>query len=211
MKPPLIENGVVVGTGSDKFQQKNPVVRWALRNFDRAIVELATRQSTSRILEVGCGEGHVTNLLVESTRAEIVAFDISQRVLDMAKRAVCSDRVAFGLKNILDLDPERDRAPLVVCCEVLEHLQCPEVGLRHLAEVADPYAVLSVPREPLFRTLNLLRGAHVRSFGNSPGHLQHWSARGFLRFVRRDFEILEVRTPLPWTVVLARSRAASSC
>jgi 2-polyprenyl-3-methyl-5-hydroxy-6-metoxy-1,4-benzoquinol methylase len=209
MKQPIVENGVVVGTGSDKFEQKNPIVQWALRGFDRAILELAVGPNPQRILEVGCGEGHVTNLLLQSTQARIVAYDISRRVLDVARQTVSSDRVEFGLKNILDLDPERDRAPLIVCCEVLEHLECPEDGLRRLAEVADPYAVLSVPREPLFRTLNFLRGSHVRSFGNSPGHLQHWSARAFLRFVRRHFDILEVRTPVPWTAVLARSRMAS--
>jgi hypothetical protein len=92
---------------------------------------------------------------------------------------------------------------------VLEHLNDPDVGLRRLARAAQPHALLSVPREPLFRTLNLLRGAHLASLGNSPGHLQHWSTRSFLDFVRRELDILEVRTPLPWTVVLAKSRRAA--
>jgi len=204
MKQPIVEKGIVVGTGSDKFDQRNPIVQWAIREFDRAIVELVSLVEPLRILEVGCGEGHVTNLLLASTQAKIAAFDISQRILVLARQAVISERVEFGIKNILDLDPDRDRAPLVVCCEVLEHLECPEAGLRRLAGVADPYALLSVPREPLFRILNLLRGAHVHSFGNSPGHLQHWSADAFLRFVKRNFQIIAIRTPLPWTLVLAR-------
>lgn len=209
MKRPLVENGIVVGTGSDKFEQKNPIVQWALRGFDKVIVELATQFDPAQILEVGCGEGHVTKLLLASTKAHIRAFDISQRVLDIARQEVASSRVEFGLKNVLDLDTDGDRASLVVCCEVLEHLTNPDLGLRRLAEVADPYALLSVPREPLFRALNFLRGAHVCSFGNSPGHLQHWSTRGFLRFVREEFDVLEIRTPLPWTAVLVRSRWAS--
>jgi hypothetical protein len=124
----------------------------------------------------------------------------------MARSRVGTERTEFRKQSIYDLDPERDAAPLVVCCEVLEHLEQPEVGLRRLAAVAAPYALLSVPREPLFRTLNFLRGAHVKDFGNSPGHLQHWSKRAFVRFTARELQAMEVRSPLPWTLLLARSR-----
>lgn len=206
MKQPLIENGIVVGTGSDKFEQKNPLVQWALRGFDESITELVAYTDPDHILEVGCGEGHITKLLLEYTSAHINAVDISEQILEIARREVNSDRVGFEIKNILDLDPQKVHAPLVVCCEVLEHLEDPAEGLRRLAEAAKPFAILSVPREPIFRTLNFLRGTHIRAFGNSPGHLQHWSTRGFLRFIEREFDILEVRQPLPWTAVLVRSR-----
>ncbi len=42
--------------------------------------------------------------------------------------------------------------------------------------------------------------------GNTPGHLQHWSRAGFLRLVADYFEVVEVRTPLPWTMALCRPR-----
>ena len=203
---PLVENGIVVGTGSDKYEQKNPLVRWALRQFDRALAELAGQIAPERVLEVGCGEGHVTELLLRHTPALVTALDISERVLEIARDRVGSERTEFRRQSIYDLDPERDRAPLVVCCEVLEHLQEPAAGLERLARVAAPYALLSVPREPLFRTLNVLRGAHLKALGNSPGHVQHWSKQAFVRFVAREFELLEVRTPVPWTVLLGRSR-----
>jgi 2-polyprenyl-3-methyl-5-hydroxy-6-metoxy-1,4-benzoquinol methylase len=208
MKQPIVENGIVVGTGSDKFEQKNPLVRWALRGFDETITELIGNTNPDHILEVGCGEGHVTRLLLEHTNASVQAMDISEQILDIARREVNSDRVTFKIKNILELDSQKECAALVVCCEVLEHLEDPTEGLRRLAETANPFAILSVPREPIFRALNFLRGAHVRALGNSPGHLQHWSTRGFLRFIEEEFDILEVRTPLPWTAVLARSRKA---
>lgn len=205
-RPPLVEDGIVVGTGSDKFESKNPVVRWALRGFDQAVRDLLVGLDPSEVLEVGCGEGHVTRLLLQETTASIRCLDISDQVLAVARANVPSDRASFEKRNILDLAPITDAVPLVVCCEVLEHLEDPNEGLRLLAAAARPHAILSVPNEPLFRLLNFARGAHVRDFGNSPGHLQHWSRTGFLRFVQQRFDVIEVRSPLPWTAVLARSR-----
>jgi SAM-dependent methyltransferase len=207
-REPRIENGIVVGTASNKYQNKNPFVQWALRGFDAAIMTLARSTDPEHILEVGCGEGHVTALLLQHTQARIIAADISEQILAEASSALRSERVQFRKQSIFDLDPKTDHAPLVVCCEVLEHLQNPVAGVRRLAEVARPYALLSVPREPIFRTLNLLRGAHLERLGSSPGHLQHWSRRSFLRFIDQDFEVLAYRSPVPWTVVLGKSRRA---
>jgi hypothetical protein len=97
-------------------------------------------------------------------------------------------------------------ADLVICCEVLEHLPDPEATLRSLTRAARRAVVLSVPREPLWRVLNVARGKYWSELGNTPGHLQHWSSRGFAQFVGRHLEIVEIRTPLPWTAVLARPR-----
>ena len=105
-----------------------------------------------------------------------------------------------------ELNPARDAARLVVCCEVLEHLSDPEAGLVTVADLADPWAILSVPREPLWRALNLARLRYARDLGNTPWHLNHWSQDEFVAFLRRRMEVVEVRSPLPWTMALCRSR-----
>lgn len=203
-KSPLIENGIVVGTGSNKYQMRNPIGQILLKNFDRALSDLVTPLNPKTILEVGCGEGHVTQILVDCTAAKIRGTDISNTILNQAREAVLSPRVSFHNQNIYQFNPEQDRAELVVCCEVLEHLENPTLGLEKLASLASPYCLLSVPREPIFRTLNFLRGAYLAEFGNSPGHIQHWSKRGFIKLVKTQFDLIEVRTPLPWTVILAK-------
>lgn len=205
-RAPLVENGVVVGNATDKYEASNPITRFLVGNFCRAVGDLAGRVAPEAILEVGCGEGHITRLLLERTAARIHAMDISDTVLDMARANVGSARVEFENRNIYDLDPGSRRAPLVVCCEVLEHLDDPARGLRILAQVAASHAILSVPREPIWRVLNMARGAYLSELGNSPGHLQHWSKGKFLEFVSSEFDIVDVLSPLPWTVVLARSR-----
>ncbi len=60
-----------------------------------------------------------------------------------------------------------------------------------------------MPFEPIWRAGNLARGRYVRDLGNTPGHVNHWSRRGFARFVARRFEVEQVKSPLPWTMVRA--------
>jgi hypothetical protein len=69
--------------------------------------------------------------------------------------------------------------------------------------VAERWLLVSVPREPLWRTVNMARGAYIKDLGNTPGHLNHWSRRGFVRFVSQVAEVQEVTSPFPWTCVWA--------
>jgi len=203
---PRIENGIVVGTASNKYEMRNPIARALVAGFDRAVGQLARRADPGTVLEIGAGEGHVTAILLEVTSARITATDISAAVLEEAKGTVRSPRVDFHQADVVEAARRFEPAELVVCCEVLEHLEDPDAGLDALHVLTRGHALLSVPREPLFRGLNMLRGAYLRDFGNSPGHLQHWSTRSFLRFVSRRFRVVEVRRPLPWTVLLAQPR-----
>ncbi|MEL0585652.1 MAG: class I SAM-dependent methyltransferase [Candidatus Thiodiazotropha sp. (ex. Lucinoma kazani)] len=203
---PLVENGVVVGNTTDKYESGNPLNRLLTNNFCRAVGNLADQVGPKSIFEVGCGEGHVTKVLLERTSAKIHALDISETILDKARANVDSARVSFECKNIYDIVSSEEHADLVVCCEVLEHLEDPLRGLRILAKSSAPYAILSVPREPLWRVLNMARGAYWKDLGNTPGHLQHWSKAAFIRFVSKEFEVIETRSVLPWTILVARSR-----
>ena len=91
----------------------------------------------------------------------------------------------------------------------MEHLDDPEAALDTVAALASPWAIISVPREPLWRALNLARLKYVGGLGNTPGHLHHWSRRGFARFLERRLEIVELHAPLPWTMALCRAARAT--
>jgi ubiquinone/menaquinone biosynthesis C-methylase UbiE len=93
---------------------------------------------------------------------------------------------------------------LVSAIEVLEHLPDPEQTLSEMARCAERHLLVSVPHEPLWRALNLARGAYVPQLGNTPGHLNHWSKRSFIRLLSRHGEVVEARSPFPWTMLLVR-------
>jgi 2-polyprenyl-3-methyl-5-hydroxy-6-metoxy-1,4-benzoquinol methylase len=200
------ERGVVVGNVYDKYGSRNPVVRRIMRGFAGALDALVAQARPRSIYEVGCGEGYwVLRWSEEGIDAR--GSDFSEEAIRLARLNAAErgvDAARFAVRSVYELDPARDAADLVVCCEVLEHLERPEDALRALQGVARGHLIVSVPREPLWRVLNLARGKYVSALGNTPGHVQHWSRSAFLRLVRGYFEVLEVRTPLPWTMALCR-------
>ncbi|HEX3562407.1 MAG TPA: methyltransferase domain-containing protein, partial [Solirubrobacterales bacterium] len=118
--------------------------------------------------------------------------------------------IDFEATPVEELEASRHAAELIVCCEVLEHLQDPGRALEILAGLARPWLIASVPREPLWRALNLARLSYVGDLGNTPGHLNHWSKREFVRFLASRFEVVEVRNPTPWTMALCRVQSPPS-
>ena len=50
----------------------------------------------------------------------------------------------------------------------------------------------------------MARGAYLKDLGNTPGHLNHWSKRSFVALLSRHGEVVEARSPFPWTMLLVR-------
>ncbi len=50
----------------------------------------------------------------------------------------------------------------------------------------------------------MARGAYLAQLGNTPGHLNHWSRRSFTRLLSRFGQVVELRSPFPWTMLLVR-------
>ena len=207
--PPAETPDVVIGNHTQKYTAKNPAIRWLTARWVdrlRGLLDQIAADSAgagTRALEVGCGEGVIAQEL--TTRwPSVTALDLP----DAGLRAHWRDRPGPGY-----LHADAHRLPfsdhqfdVVVAAEVLEHLPDPERGLAEIARVGRGHLLLSVPREPIFRGCNLLAGRYVRDLGNTPGHLNHWSTRSFVRFVSTVAEVRAVTKPFPWTVVWATLR-----
>jgi len=102
--------------------------------------------------------------------------------------------ITFLEASVYGLPFEDRQFELVVCCEVLEHLKEPEAGFAELCSVGEAVLV-SVPWEPVWRLLNVLRGQYLSHFGNTPGHVQHFRRRGLRRLTRGRARILAERRP----------------
>jgi SAM-dependent methyltransferase len=203
----LREDGVLAGNLYDKYGSRNPIVRVLMRGFESALEDLVAATNARSIHEVGCGEGRWT-IDWAARGLEARGSDFSEQVIALA-RANCertSASARFRVSSIYDLAAPADAAQLVVCCEVLEHLDEPERALDVLASLASPWLIASVPREPIWSVLNMARGKYWSSWGNTPGHVQRWSTDGFIRLLSRRFDIVTVRRPLPWTMLLCRAR-----
>ena len=173
--------------------------------------ELVERTGAREAHEVGCGEGELAIRLARNglrVRGSD-AFPAGARGGTRAGRGRRASR-STSRRPVRSSIPPAHAAELVVCCEVLEHLDGPGPRPRSARRLARPWLIASVPREPLWRALNLARLTYVGALGNTPGHLNHWSKRGFLRFLESRFEVVEVRSPIPWTMALCRVQSPPS-
>ena len=201
------DDGNVVGNVYDKYGTRNPIAQLLMRGFLDAVTSLVRSTTPRRVLEVGCGEGRLADHLARAVPSieRISACDLSLAELASG----LEPRIEFHEASIYALPHEAGSFDTVVCCEVLEHLSDPAAGLAELARVARTAVVVSTPREPMWRALNMARGKYLRALGNTPGHVQHFSRRALVGLVARRLEVEAVRAPLPWTVVLARPRSGA--
>ena len=199
------EQAVPTGNTYDKYGSTNPVVRKLMAGFERTLDELLGRAAPSTILDVGCGEGVLVEQWADRPAVErIVGIDLEDEGLqaEWAKRRRPNlEYKVMPAENLPFAEQEFDLASAI---EVLEHVPDPAHTVAEMARVARGHLLVSVPREPMWRGLNLARGAYLRDLGNTPGHVNHWSKRSFVRLLSRHGEVLEARSPFPWTMLLVR-------
>ncbi len=205
--PGVSDYGNVAGNYYDKYHSSNPIARALMNGFLGAFDALAAQTGAASAFEVGCGEGELSMRLL-GRGVDVRGCDLEADAVAEAnsQSTTAGHGPRFAVRSIYDLADGEISADLLVCCEVLEHLPDPRAGLERLAAQRMGHILLSVPREPIWRVMNCARGKYLSDLGNTPGHLQHWSRKGFLDFVTSAFNIIEVRSPLPWTMVLARPR-----
>jgi 2-polyprenyl-3-methyl-5-hydroxy-6-metoxy-1,4-benzoquinol methylase len=196
---------VPTGNTYDKYGSTNPVVKRLMAGFERTLDELLGKASPSTILDVGCGEGVLVEKWADRPGVErIVGIDLEDDELqaEWAKRQ--RPNIEYRVMPAENLPFEQRSFDLASAIEVLEHVPDPEHTVAEMARVAGRHLLVSVPREPLWRGLNMARGAYLRDLGNTPGHVNHWSKRSFVRLLERHGEVLEARSPFPWTMLLVR-------
>jgi 2-polyprenyl-3-methyl-5-hydroxy-6-metoxy-1,4-benzoquinol methylase len=196
---------VPTGNTFDKYGSKNPVVKRLMSGFHETLDELWGRAAPSSVLDVGCGEGVLTVKWAERLGdGRVVGIDLDDPKLraEWAKRE--RPNLEFRAEEATRLSFADGEFELAAAIEVLEHVPEPEATLAEMARVARSHLLVSVPREPLWRGLNMARGAYWRDLGNTPGHVNHWSKRGFVSLLSRYGAVEEARSPFPWTMLLVR-------
>lgn len=189
----------------DKYGSRNPVARRLVAGFRRELDRLLDQAAPRSLLDVGCGEGVLTAAFAERLDPGwVIGLDVADPELRAEWERRERPNLEFRVGDAGRLEATDGEFDLVAAIEVLEHVAEPERALAEMARVARTHLLVSVPREPLWRVANLARGAYVRSLGNTPGHLNHWSRRAFLALLAGYGTVEAAPAPPPWTVVLAR-------
>ncbi len=199
------ETGVVTGNTYDKYGSTNPVVRRLMATFERTLDELFAKADPQSLLDVGCGEGVLVHEWAQRIAPRrVVGIDLEEPSIQAGweqRRAPNLEYRIMKAESMPFADGEFDVATAI---EVLEHVPDPSHTVAEMARVAKRHLIVSVPREPLWRGLNMARGAYLKQLGNTPGHVNHWSKRSFARLLSQHGTVVEARSPFPWTMLLVR-------
>ncbi len=201
----LSRDGVVTGNTYDKYGTHNPLARRLMAGFERDLDALLARADPASLLDVGCGEGVLVHRWAQRLPGRrLVGIDLEEKSIQAGWTARQAPNLEYRVMRAEHLPFADDEFDLTSAVEVLEHVPDPEHTLAEMARCAQHHLLVSVPREPLWRALNMARGAYLRALGNTPGHLNHWSKRSFVQMLARYGTVAEVRTPFPWTMLLVR-------
>jgi SAM-dependent methyltransferase len=196
---------VPTGNTFDKYGSENPVVKRLMAGFHAALDDLWELAAPRSVLDVGCGEGVLTRERAERLGdGRIVGIDLDDPKLRAEWDKRRRPNLEYRAEEATRLSFADDEFEMATAIEVLEHVPQPEQTLAEMARVARSHLLVSVPREPIWRMVNMARGAYWRSLGNTPGHVNHWTKVGFKSLLTQYGAVQEMRSPFPWTMLLVR-------
>ncbi len=190
---------------TDKYTKTGHIGNLLVNNFFKKIKEIAPKD-TENLLEVGCGAGYSLVELKKFFNSDMSfsACDIDPKLVELAKQK--NPDVDCRTASIYELPYDDESFDTVICLEVMEHLENPEKALSELARITKKHIIISTPNEPIWRILNCVRGKYIKDFGNTPGHINHWSSGSLKKMISKYFKIMEVKKPLPWTIVYGKNK-----
>jgi 2-polyprenyl-3-methyl-5-hydroxy-6-metoxy-1,4-benzoquinol methylase len=192
-----------------KYETNNPISRLLVKNFFTNLDTILSTIQFKDVYEAGCGNGYVTEYIMQQyPNSNITAIDIDRKKIEIAKNRV--EGVIFTVGSIYETGQPSSSFDLVVSTEVLEHLDNPIDALNELLRISKKYVIISTPNEPLWKMANMARFKYLLDFGNTPGHIQHWSKKSLLQFAGNVCDVRVIRSPFPWVMFLCEKRKIGS-
>jgi len=186
----------------EHVRNENLIVKLMVDKYLTRLSHKLSGLEISSVLDVGCGKGEITRYINNLNEASIIGVDIEKENTQFIRNygdkqvVVCGD----GLK----LPFQDDLFDLVVATEVLEHQTEPETMMDEMHRTCKKYGFFSVPNEPYWRLGNIARGSYLKTLGDTPDHIQHWSKKSFKKFLSNFFSEVDVESAYVWNMALCK-------
>jgi ubiquinone/menaquinone biosynthesis C-methylase UbiE len=179
-----------------RYTSKTPPTRWVIEAMLERVLETVESVAGGErftALDAACGIGiALHNLSRHHPHADVVGFDIDAESLRVARALVPSAALLQG--DIYSIPLEDDSQDVVLCSEVLEHLNEPEAALSELVRVCRGTLILTVPNGYLYRLMLLPK--FPSTFGNQPTHVNEWTRSQFREWLLANGVKAQVSTVL---------------
>jgi ubiquinone/menaquinone biosynthesis C-methylase UbiE len=170
---------------SGKYEDTNLISKFLVDNYFKSVEKLLNKiTNINSAHEIGCGEGRST-MKINKMISNLTASEYVESLIPLAKNN--NPHLTIFQESVYELKYKDNSVELVLLLEVLEHLDFPKLALEELKRISKKYIILGVPREPLWRFLNICRFKYLRNFGNTPGHLNHWSKKSIIKLVEKEY------------------------
>ncbi len=183
-----------------KHTSKNPLKIFFLRNFRENLASVLGPLDSKKILDAGCGEGFTLQNLYELKIGEVLeGIDYSKGAVGLGKKVHPNLNLKVG--DIYNLPYKDGSFDLVLCIEVLEHLEDPKRAINELKRVSSKYILFTVPNEPFWMILNYTEWGKQKEIG----HINHWTFWKFKKLIEESgLKVQSLKLPFPWTMILAK-------
>jgi len=190
------------------YTRASVLVRWVTQRRMRVIKKLVKAEPDNRILEVGCGGGHILRMFAEN---QLVGVDVSGEMIRKSQRNLRDYDVTLHRGELAELRFPRDSFDRIICSEVLEHVVEPESLIAEMARILAPHGrmVVTVPNDTWIDTIKaIVRRSGLRyippfrniSWGGDQYHLHSWTQQRIRDELSRHLHI-ETLSTIPFRAV----------
>ena len=185
----------------DYYARSGLLIHWIEQQRLACVRNMVAAEPSDRILEVGCGGGHVLQQFPDS---DLTGVDVSGEMLAKARRNLQGYRIRLIKGELQELDLPDAGFDKIICTEVLEHTVDPEAILARIKRLVHPKGrlVITFPNDPLINRLKgLIRSTGLTilppfrriSWGGDQFHLHVWSVGEMRALLSRYFVIVRER------------------
>jgi ubiquinone/menaquinone biosynthesis C-methylase UbiE len=124
---------------------------WAIRkcSMEKLIAYLNRRPNLKTILEIGCGNGWLSNKLVTSLPVEVMGIDINEAELRQAASLFHSERLAFGYTDINNALLPTAFFDVIVLASSIQYFPSIDLLLKRLTELLSPLGEIHIIDSPI--------------------------------------------------------------